>query len=188
MKLEVREISPALVNDFCQLHAQPEFGGCFCRFWQFEGDNSAWAKVDPEANRQSKKADIAAGRRRGPLWHLGAQPVGGCQFAPRSFFKTRNNQPSLVSTAADNVWSIACMAVSKKARKKGFSRQMVEEDLKLVAKQGGKTVEAYPRREEKLPDDEVWMGPKKLYEGLGFAVYQETPRFLIMRKNLEQSK
>lgn len=186
MKLEVREISPALVNDFCQLHSQPEFGGCFCRFWQFEGDNNAWAKVDPEANRQAKKAEIAAGQARGAVFYLEGKPVGWCQFAHRSFFKKMNSHPSFVFTAADNVWSIGCMAVVKEARKKGFSRQMVKEILKLIAKQGGKTVEAYPRREEKLPDDEVWMGPKKLYEGLGFAVYQETPRFLIMRKNLEQ--
>ncbi len=185
MKLEAREISPALMHDFFILLSEPEFCGCFCRYWQFEGDNNAWAKVDPEANRQAKKAEIVAGRVRGALFYLEGKPVGWCQFAHRSFFKKMNNHPSFVSTASDNVWSIGCMAVSKKARKKGVSRQMIEEILKLVARQGGKTVEVYPRREAKLPDDEAWMGPKKIYEDLGFSIYHETPRFLIMRKNLD---
>ncbi|MCI0331470.1 MAG: GNAT family N-acetyltransferase [candidate division Zixibacteria bacterium] len=186
MKLEVREISPALAADFCQLHARPEFGGCFCRFWQFEGDNNAWGKTTPEGNRTAKESEITSGQTRGALFYLDGKPIGWCQFAHRSFFKKMNANPSFVSTAADNIWSIGCMAVTKEARKKGLSKQMVEEILKLVAKQGGKTVEAYPRRDKKLPDEEVWMGPRRVFESLGFAVYFETPRYLIMRKYLDE--
>jgi len=185
MKLEAREISPALAADFCQLHAQAEFGGCFCRYWQFEGDNNAWGKTTPEENRKTKETEIQGGQARGALFYLDGKPVGWCQFAHRSFFKKMNNHPSFVSTASDNVWSIGCMAVLKEERKKGLSKQMVEKVMKLVAQQGGKTVEAYPRKEAKLPDEEVWMGPRRLYEGLGFTLHLETPRCMIMRKNLD---
>jgi len=187
MKLEVREISPALINDFLKLHAQAEFGGCFCRYWQFDGDTAAWEKATPEGNRKAKESEIQGGLTRGALFYLEGKPVGWCQFAHRSFFKKMNANPSFVLTAADNVWSIGCMAVVKEVRKKGISKQMVNGILKLVTKQGGKTVEAYPRRDEKLPDEEVWMGPRRVYEDLGFTLHFETPRYLIMRKNLEHN-
>lgn len=186
MKLELREISPELAGDFCELHSRPEMGGCFCRFWQFEGDKESWSKATPDENRAVKEAEIKTGGARGALFYLDGHPVGWCQFAHRSFFKKMNANPSFVSTAADNIWSIGCMAVIKEVRKKGLSKQMVKEILNLIAKQGGKTVEAYPRREGKLPDEEVWMGPRRLFESLGFAVYFETPRYLIMRKYLDE--
>ncbi|MCI0404696.1 MAG: hypothetical protein L0Z48_07450 [candidate division Zixibacteria bacterium] len=91
MKLEVREIAPALINDFRQLHARPEFGGCFCRFWQFEGDKENWFNTTPEENRAAKEAEIKAGGARGALFYLDDRPVGWCQFAHRSFFKKMNS-------------------------------------------------------------------------------------------------
>jgi hypothetical protein len=184
MKLEVREISPELVDDFCSLHSRPEFGGCFCRFWQFEGDHAVWEKITPEENRKAKESEIVSGHARGALFYLNGKPVGWCQFAHRSFFKKMNGIPEFAPTTGDDVWSIGCLAVVKEERKKGMSKQMVKKILKLIAQRGGKTAEVYARREEELPDEEIWMGPRRLFEDLGFAVHLETPKILVMRKEL----
>ena len=184
MKLELREISPELSPDFCALHSRPELGGCFCRYWQFEGDNEAWGKTTPEENRTVKEAQIKTGNTRGALFYLDGRPVGWCQFAHRSYFKKMDARPSFIISKGDNVWSIGCFALAKEERKKGLSRQILDEVLKHIKKLGGKTVEAYPRQEENLPDEEVWMGPRRIFEQAGFTIYSEDPRILIMRKEL----
>ncbi len=185
MNLELREISEENAADFFALHSRLEFGGCFCRYWQFEKDNSAWGKTTPEENRIAKQTDIQSGQARGAIFYLDGKPVGWCQFAHRSFFKKMNTHPTFALSIGDNIWSIGCFAVAKEERKKGLSKNILEEVLKQIKKQGGKTVEAYPRKEDNLPDEEVWMGPKQIFEDAGFFVYYETSRTVVMRKDLK---
>ncbi len=184
MKLEMREISPELAADFCELLSRPELEGCFCRFWQFEGDNAAWGKTTPEENRAAKEAQIEAGTARGALFYLEGRPVGWCQFAHRSFFKKMDIHPAYITSKGDNIWSIGCFAVAKEARKKGLSHRILEKVLEHIKKLGGKTVEAYPRKGKDLHDEDLWMGPRRIFEEAGFVPYSEDPKILIMRKEL----
>ncbi len=184
MKLELREISPELADDFCELHARPEMGGYFCRFWQFEGDKESWFNTTPEENQTAKKAEIKAGAARGTLFYLDGRSVGWCQFAHRSFFKKMNDRDSFKHSANEDVWAIGCFTVAKDVRKTGLSQRILEKVLEHIKGLGGKTVEAYPAKGDKLPDDDVWMGPKRIFEAAGFTPYSETPKILVMRKEL----
>ncbi|HLG93595.1 MAG TPA: GNAT family N-acetyltransferase [candidate division Zixibacteria bacterium] len=184
MKLELREISPELVDDFCKLHARPEMCGCFCRFWQFEGDSESWFNTTPDENRAVKEAEIKAGSARGALFYLAGRSVGWCQFAHRSFFKKMNSRDGFKHSANEDVWAISCFAIAKEVRKTGLSHRILEKVLERIKSLGGKTVEAYPEKGDNLPDDDVWMGPKRIFEAAGFTPHSETPKILVMRKEL----
>ena len=184
MKLEVHEISPALSEDFCQLHSRLEFGGCFCRFWQFEGEYAVWEKTTPEENRKAKESEIVSGKTPGALFYLNGKPVGWCQFAHRSFFKKMNSRDGFKHSANEDVWAISCFAIAKEVRKTGLSHRILEKVLERIKSLGGKTVEAYPEKGDNLPDDDVWMGPKRIFEAAGFTPHSETPKILVMRKEL----
>lgn len=184
MKLEQREISPELAGDFCELHSRPEMGGCFCRFWQFEGDKESWSNATPDENRAVKEAEIKAGGARGALFYLDGRAVGWCQFAHRSFFKKMNDLDSFKHSAGEDIWAIGCFAVAKEVRKTGLSHRILEKVLENIKSLGGKTVEAYPMKGDNLPDDDLWLGPKRIFEAAGFTLYSETPKILVMRKEL----
>ncbi|MCI0404695.1 MAG: hypothetical protein L0Z48_07455 [candidate division Zixibacteria bacterium] len=74
--------------------------------------------------------------------------------------------------------------MAKEVRKTGLSHRILEKVLEHIKKLGGKTVEVYPEKGDKLPDDDVWMGPKRIFEAAGFTLHSETPKILVMRKKL----
>ncbi|MDP9152155.1 MAG: GNAT family N-acetyltransferase [Myxococcota bacterium] len=164
---------------------------CFCRFWDFEGDNNAWlarCMNEPDANEREQCVAIRAGslQGRGLLALKGDQAVGWIKTAPRSTLaKLRRRGPyrSLDLGADDGVWSIACLLVHPTERRAGVARTLVAAAEGAVRGWGGRVVEAYPHRAgHPLHDEEAWMGPERLFVSLGYVAFHDGAPYPIYRK------
>jgi hypothetical protein len=84
--IEIRPLTPELADDFLRFFDRdafmdnPDWSGCYCLFYQFNGDN--WDTATPEQNRATKEDLIRRGEAHGYLAYLDGTPVGWCHAAP----------------------------------------------------------------------------------------------------------
>jgi GNAT superfamily N-acetyltransferase len=84
------------------------------------------------------------------------------------------------------VWVIACLLVHPAHRRQGVARRLVVAAVDHVREQGGRAVEAYPRRaEHRLHDEEAWLGTPALLEGCGFSQVAGEGPYPVMRRVIE---
>jgi hypothetical protein len=58
--------------------------------------------------------------------------------------------------------------------------------LELAAAHGAKSVEAFPRRAEGVPAEQLWTGPFSIYERAGFRVVTELCPYPVLRLDLAE--
>jgi ribosomal protein S18 acetylase RimI-like enzyme len=166
---------------------------CFCRYWHFAGNKNEWLARcfdDPEANRREQLAVLQRGavEARGLLALEAEVAVGWIKLAPRDALPKLHHQGpyrALDLGAGDGVWVIACLLVHPAHRRRGVARALVVAAVDYVREQGGRAVEAYPRRADSpLHDEEAWLGTPALLEGCGFAQIAGEGPYPVMRREL----
>jgi ribosomal protein S18 acetylase RimI-like enzyme len=162
---------------------------CFCRYWHFTGTKNDW--LDRCANRPEENlAEQADAVARGDVSASGlvaienGAVVGWMKLAPRASLPKLTSLPVYRQLAAEpGTWTIGCFVVDPSSRRRGVARALVQNADAYVAAQGGRLIEAHPRRStEPLHDEEAWQGPEQLFRELGFAVIHDVSPYPVYRK------
>ncbi|MFZ5518067.1 MAG: GNAT family N-acetyltransferase [Candidatus Zhuqueibacterota bacterium] len=144
-------------------------GGCWCMWWRLS--NRQFQGQKGEANRLAMKAIVAEGRIPGILAVENGQAVGWCAVAPREEFPRLNNSRILRPVDDSPVWSVVCLFVDKKFRRRGISTALLKAAVAYVQMRGGRTVEGYAidPKAGKMPDVFVYNGLYSAYISAGFV-------------------
>ena len=143
------------------------FGGCWCMGFHPEG---VGRDTTAELNRERKLARVREGTAHAALVFQGEECLGWCQFGPPEELpriKSRAAYAKGQTTQPD--WRIGCCYVGKGHRRQGVSAAGLAGALRLIAAQGGGTVEGYPEPTDAVPAGFLYNGALSTYEQLGFT-------------------
>jgi len=157
-------------------------GGCWCMWWRLK--RSDFERQKGSKNKAALKKIVKSGQIPGILAYAGEKPVAWCSVGPRETFPALERSRVLKRIDDKPIWSVVCLFVDRKFRKKGVSVAMLEAAIDYVKKKGGKIVEGYPiePKKGKWPDAFVWTGVPSAYLKAGFKeVHRGSPTRPIMR-------
>ncbi len=168
---QVFRLDPSRRQDFYRVHS-PENGCglCLCVAWwvpSWEG----WSDRTVEMNRDLRDRLFDAGEYDGYLAYQREQPVGWAQVGARDRLDKLVREYRL--SPEPDTWAITCLLLHPGVRGRGLARRMVSAIVADLGGRGAAAVEAFPRRGDDLPAEEVWTGPERLFVGLGFSLVQE---------------
>jgi GNAT superfamily N-acetyltransferase len=160
-------------------------GGCWCMHWRQTRVQQSLGKGEP--NRQALHAMVATGETPGILAYLNGTPIGWCAIAPRAAYPVLARSRTLKPVDDQPVWSITCLFVDRRYRRRGISSRLICAAVDYAASQGATIVEAYPivPRTDHMPDPNAWTGIASTFAALGFSeVARHSPVRPIMRRNI----
>jgi GNAT superfamily N-acetyltransferase len=168
--LVCRPLTPERLGDFEQLFGQRgACGGCWCMYWRLP--RSRFEEQKGAANRSAMKALVDGGTVPGLLGYLDGLPAGWCAVAPRPDYVRLQTSRILQPIDAAPVWSVSCLFVDRRHRKKGVSVQLLRGAIEYVRQQGGQIVEGYPVEpvKETVPAAFAWTGLASAFLAAGFV-------------------
>jgi GNAT superfamily N-acetyltransferase len=159
--------------------------GCWCMWFRQsakEFADNAWAK-----NKKAMKSLIQGGVRPGLLAYIDGEPQGWVSVGPREDFPRLNRSRVTKPVDEEEVWSIVCLFINRKARRAGLSGHLINAAVDYAAKQGARIVEGYPiDHSVKTPtNSEAFVGTVSMFEKAGFKeVARRADARPLMRKRL----
>ena len=152
-------------------------GNCWCMYFRLKKDEFVAGKEN-EANKESMKELVLAGKPTGVLGIYEGQAIGWCAFAPREDFLKLGNSRVHKPIDKERVWSVTCFFIDKNFRRMGVSVAMLKGLIEVARKQKVNIIEAYPTipTQEKLPDSFAWIGLYKSFERAGFKIVDHTSK------------
>jgi GNAT superfamily N-acetyltransferase len=173
MKTTVIPLDAAHLNDFFQVHGQPnEADWCYCVAWwvpTWEG----WGQRTAAENRALRHKLFRQGRYDGYLLYVDGQPAGWCQCGPRDRFPKLLRQFKLEHDP--QIWAITCLLIAPPFRKQKLAHRLLAEILKDLKTKGVNRIQAFPRRGAELPDEDAWTGPEAVFRKAGFVLERDDP-------------
>jgi GNAT superfamily N-acetyltransferase len=164
------------------------WNGCWCMRWRtsrviFEAQKG-------EQNRQTLALQVDAGLAQGVLGYLNSKPVAWCSIGPRVGFIGLLDSGLLSAVDNQPVWSVSCLYITRKFRKKGLSSQILNAAIQYAQEQGAEIIEAYPlaNNQGKVPMAAAWTGLEALFLKAGFVeVARRVPMRPIVRRYLDNN-
>lgn len=156
-------------------------GGCWCMTWRLP--RAEFNRNKGENNRSALRKLVRRGPAPGVLAYAGGKAVGWCAVAPRAAYPALERSRILKPVDDEAVWSISCLFVEKRYRRRGLSAKLILAAAKFAKTQGAKIVEGYPQVVEgSLPDAFVWTGLEPSFLKAGFTeVARRSPKRPILR-------
>jgi GNAT superfamily N-acetyltransferase len=115
------------------------------RCWCMAGRiGPAYRRRSADANKAAFRAIVDGGRTPGLLAFDGALPVGWCQVTPRDEMPALDRVPHLKRVDDAAVWSLSCFYVRIGHRRKGVTKALLSEALKMAKRANAPALEAYP--------------------------------------------
>lgn len=188
-EIVIQQLSPILLDDWLDYFDHdafadnPEWSGCFCRWFHFDHEKRDFASTTAEENRTASADLIRTGRLKGYLAYAEGRPIGWCQAAPRLEIPNIAKDPDLAVDDAAEVGSIVCFNVAASLRRQGVATGLLEAACAGFQKEGLKSAEAYPRKAAE-GDAANYHGPRALYVRAGFETYREVDSLLMVRRRL----
>jgi GNAT superfamily N-acetyltransferase len=198
------QVAPVAPEDAEALAALFEREGCpcYCRYWHFVGTNKEWEARCAFERSKSRDELVAAVRARsqegqGMVARVASRPgeiVGWLKLVPRSLLTkllVRSPYKGLAEEprpeGAPDVLAIGCLLIDPLERRHGIARALVEGAIAEAGRRGAQALEAYPRdAREPVHDGELWMGPRSVYDRLGFEVVRgEGGQYPVLRRAIE---
>jgi GNAT superfamily N-acetyltransferase len=194
----VRPVAASDEGALAELFARADVR-CHCRWWHFHGDKNDW--LDRCANAADvNRGELAAGLASGSEDALGVVardgergPIRGwAKIAPGAstpkIFEQRYYR-SLPIFAGDRaeLAILACLLVDPDARHRGVARALVAGAVELAHAlvPRAKYLVATPRvTTEPVSDGELWLGPRAIFDGLGFEEVHAEPPYPVLRKRI----
>ena len=183
LMLSFKPLTPKTWTDLQVLFGEKgASGGCWCMYWRL-------TNKDYECNKgaSNKRKLLNLVEQEQPLGILAFDdddPVGWCAVSPRDNFIRLENSRLLKRIDDQPVWSIPCLFVNKKCRRKGVSVSLIQEAAAYAFAKGARILEAYPiiPKKDKVPPIFAWIGFVHAFEKAGFQkVAQPSETRLIMR-------
>ena len=189
MELIIKELTPGLVEDFLHFFDSiafsdnPDWAGCYCHFYHFEGNIEQWENCTKEYNRNATENLIKKEIMTGLLAFVNSEPVGWCNVNSKDVYEKTPIDSEPEDTLKGKIASVVCFLIAPAYRKKGVSRKLLNHAINMLKEKGYAWIEAYPRKGE-LSDAHSYHGPVSLFTSEGFSVVKEDEHFLLMRKSL----
>ena len=187
--IAVKQLTPDLLDDFLRFFDQdafadnPGWSSCYCMEKHVAAEE--WSRRTGADNRRDQAARISSGTARGLLAYVDGRPAGWCNAGPRASMIGLDHIPDFRSEHAERVGAIVCFVIASRYRGHGVARTLLGSACDSLAKQGFSIAEAYPSKQGGS-DALEYRGPLKLYLEAGFAPFRETPRWVVVRKELTQ--
>ncbi len=189
LRLDIRPLTLDRWEDFVRLFgARGACGGCWCMYWRLA--RSDYERQKGAKNRAAARRLVAQSERApGVLAYVGADPVGWCAVAPRDEYVRLERARVLRRIDAAPVWSIVCLFVAAKCRRRGISIALIEGAARFAASHGATIVEGYPvePRAGDMPPVFAWTGTASAFLAAGFhEAARGSPARPIMRFAMEE--
>ena len=105
---------------------------------------AAYRKRPADANKAAFRTIVEDRRTPGLLAFDGELPVGWCQVTPRDEVPALDRVPHLKRVDDAPVWSLSCFYVRIGYRRKGVTKALIDEALKMAKRANAPALEAYP--------------------------------------------
>lgn len=200
MNIEIHKLTPDIVEDYINFfdvtpHNQKRHSAkCYCVYWC--SDNCEDKDFNTKAARRDCAVQYVNGNNiQGYLAYCDDKVVGWCNANTKSDclgcigWKGMNGKrkgfiPTEESNPEIKIKSVFCFAIAPEMRRQGIASKLLERVSQDAAEDGFDFVEAYPDKE--ITDkSEDFVGYIKMYEKLGFTVFHETNKKIVMRKPLK---
>ena len=143
-------------------------GGCWCMLWRLK--RSEFDKRKGRGNKKAMRKIVNSGEVPGIICYLKNEPIAWCSVAPREQFPALERSRIFKRIDDKTVWSIVCLFIDKKFRRKGVSTTVIEAAVKYAEKNGALIIESYPFDPKKeLPGPFIWTGVISAYRKAGFV-------------------
>lgn len=161
--------------------------GCWCMFWRLTG--AEFAKASGAPNRRAFRSLVRRGRVPGFLGYWRGEAVAWCSVAPRSEFPRLDRSPILKPVDDRPVWSIVCLFIDRRHRKRGLSARMLATAARYARREGAQLLEGYPvEARRRTADAFVYTGLASSFLAAGFhEVARRAPTRPIMRLELTRA-
>ncbi len=171
MKLTFKPLTAARWSDIETLFgANGACGGCWCMWWRRPGGEN-WDEVKGATNKRRFRNLVGKGKAQGIIAYDGGEPVGWLAFGPRLDFPALARARTLKCDDPERVWSINCLFVRRRHRRRGVAEGMIGAAVELIGKRGGEIVEGYPVKTKKgkeIPDAFAFTGTLSVFKRQGF--------------------
>ena len=174
-ELEFHPLTPDRLPDLASLFGQ---GGdpkwCWCSFFRVR--NADFANATAETNRKvlERAVDTTAAQNRNPglIAYRDGEAVGWVSVGPRDDYERLKHSRILAPIDDKPVWSIVCFVVSRKARKQGVARALLDAAVNYARQHGATLLEAYPVETDgaRVPAAHAYKGTLSMFEAAGFDV------------------
>ena len=170
--LEIKPLTPELMDDFGAI-LRGNFGaGCWC---MFPRQTDAQSRELPgegnlSARRRTTMTQLAA-REPSPglLAFANNEAVGWIAVAPRPEYTRLARSRATPPVDDAPVWVIPCITVRKGHRGQGIAVALIQAAVSYAAQHGAPAVEAYPRADAvRTGDDNAYFGTEPLFRRAGF--------------------
>jgi len=142
----------------------------------------------PDHNRRRKEKLVEKGEAHGILVYDGSRPVGWCAYGPQKEFPRVDSGRLYRKLKLKNdglrLWRIACFYVDTQCRRRGVAQVALRAALASIGKQGGGTVEAYPRVSKAGGSVSLWFGTTGMLEREGFRKVGPLGASVLMRREV----
>ena len=160
-------------------------GGCWCMHWKLRG--KAYSENKGEGNRQMQKSVVDAKIVPGLLAYSEGYPIAWVAVEPRSQYPRLAHSRVLAPIDDQEVWSITCLFVDKKHRRKGIAVTLLQAAVDHAQAHGAKIVEGYPiETKGDAPPVFIFTGTTSAFKQAGFVeAARHSPTRPIYRFNIE---
>jgi GNAT superfamily N-acetyltransferase len=153
--------------------------------WKLRG--KAYSENKGESNRQIQKSIVDAKIVPGLLAYSDGYPIGWVAIEPRSQYPKLAHSRVLKPIDDQEVWSVTCLFVEKKHRRKGVAVALLQAAVEHARSHGAKIVEGYPiETKEEAPPVFIFTGTSSAFKQAGFdEVARPSPTRQIFRFNIQ---
>ena len=149
---------------------------CWCSFYRlrnvdFNGSTAASNRKVLEAAVETTSTEH---RAPGLVAYRDGEPIGWVSLGPRDDYERLQHSKVLAPVDDRPVWSIVCFVVSRKARKPGVARALLDAAVDYARQHGATLLEAYPVETEgqRVPAAHAYKGTLGMFERAGFEVVE----------------
>jgi ribosomal protein S18 acetylase RimI-like enzyme len=198
MNIEIKRLTPDLVEDYVTFfdttpHNEKYKMKCYCVYWCNE-ESEDEVFYSKRVRREYAIQCVKGSHIQGYLAYCDDKVVGWCNANTKSDclkskgWRESNGPrkgfiPTEESTPEIKVKSVFCFAVAPKMRRQGIASQLLARVCQDAAEDGFDFLEAYPDKDTAKSED--FPGYTDMFKKLGFSLYHETNRKLVMRKPLK---
>lgn len=182
MDLTFHPLTQKLWRDFELLFGENgACGGCWCMHWKLRG--KAFEENKGGGNRQMQKSIVDAKIIPGLLAYFEGYPIGWTAVEPRGQYPKLAHSRILKPLDDQEVWSITCIFVDRKHRRKGVAVGLLQAAVEHAKEHGARIVEGYPiDAHDDAPPVFLYTGTASAFKQAGFKeVARRSPTRPIFR-------
>ena len=187
-RFTVKELGGDTWPDFVRVMQKHNgvWGGCWCVAFHLAPGQKTETAAQARALKQRL---VRAGKSHAALVYDGRDVVGWAQFGPPAELPARLGGVRKLGVAMPD-WRLTCFFVDRDRRKEGVARTALAGALRMIAAQGGGTVDGYPVATGGKPysGSFLWSGTESMFAAAGFRPLGPLgARKLLMRKVVARS-